>query len=341
MKIAIHQRYRSFSDRWIAYCKAKNVPYKIVNCYNSNILNQLSDCDGLMWHWSHTNYKEQNFARQLIFSIEKRGLKVFPSYNTCWHFDDKVGQKYLLEAIDASLVSTYVFYDKKTAIDWTNQAVFPKVFKLRGGAGSINVKLVKSRSQACRLINRSFGRGFALISRFEGLKDRFWQLKRDRNLKALIHLLKGVVRLIIPPKNSKLLCRQKGYVYFQDFIPDNNFDDRVVIIGNRAIAIRRFNRINDFRASGSGIISHEPSLFPLETINLAYKVSKLIGSQSMAFDFIYNENLTPYIVEISYTYAQGPAYDKCPGYWDDKLLWHNDNVDPQRYIIEDFIQALR
>jgi len=93
MKIAIHNRPGSFSDRWIDYCKQNKIAYKIVNCYDSNIISQLKDCDGLMWHWNQEDYRAQNFARQLIISVEKMGIKVFPNSNTCWHFDDKVGQK--------------------------------------------------------------------------------------------------------------------------------------------------------------------------------------------------------------------------------------------------------
>ncbi|MDZ7775700.1 MAG: hypothetical protein U5L09_08950 [Bacteroidales bacterium] len=45
MKIAIHNRPGSFSDRWIEYCKKQEIPYKIVNCYDNNIIQQLNDCD--------------------------------------------------------------------------------------------------------------------------------------------------------------------------------------------------------------------------------------------------------------------------------------------------------
>ena len=110
MKIAIHEREGSFSDGWIDSCKENNIPYKIVNCYNNNIVEQLSDCDGLMWHWDLNDYKSALFAKQLTVSLEKNGFKVFPSTATAWHYDDKVGQKYLLEAINAPLVPTYVFY---------------------------------------------------------------------------------------------------------------------------------------------------------------------------------------------------------------------------------------
>ena len=85
MKLAIHDRKNSFSDRWIDYCKKNNIEYKLVNCYSNDIVNQLSDCNGLMWHWDLNDYKSSLFAKQLTISLEMGGLKVYPSSNTAWH----------------------------------------------------------------------------------------------------------------------------------------------------------------------------------------------------------------------------------------------------------------
>src|SRR5690625_459847 len=173
MKIAIHHRPGSFSDRWIAYCAKNGISYKIVNCYDSDIIHQLSDCDSLMWHHSNYDYRDALFARQLLFSLQKIDIKVFPDFDTNWHFDDKVAQKYLLEAIGAPLVPSFVFYSKKDAETWLKKTQFPKVFKLRGGSGSSNVKLVKNQKEAIRLINKAFGKGFPQFDKFTHLRFRY------------------------------------------------------------------------------------------------------------------------------------------------------------------------
>ena len=118
MEIAIHDSKKPgyYSNRWIEYCNKNNISYKLVRAYDTDIVEQVKDCDAFMWHHSHTNYKDVLFAKQLLFSLQERGLKVFPDYKTGWHFDDKVGQKYLLEAMDAPLVPTFVFYDKNDAL---------------------------------------------------------------------------------------------------------------------------------------------------------------------------------------------------------------------------------
>ena len=340
MKIAIHHREGSFSDRWINYCEQHSISYKIVDCYATDIINQLSDCDGLIWHWNQNSYKAFLCARQITQSIEKKGIKIFPNTNTSWHYDDKVGQKYLLEAVEAPMVKSYIFYTKNEALKWLNSTTFPKVFKLRGGAGSVNVKLVKTYNSGRKLIRKAFSSGFSPINKLSMLSDRFWVLKRDKNYHAFIGILKGLYRCLFPEDFIKFTSKQKGYVYFQEFIPDNTFDTRLVVIGNKCIAVRRYCRDNDFRASGSGLKGYERELFDEQMVKIAFETTKKIGAQSLAFDFIIKDS-NPLIIELSYCYTMGSFYDDCQGYWDENLRWHKEKINPQYAIIEDFIKTIR
>ena len=340
MKIAIHDRAGSFSDRWIQYCVDNKVPYKLVNCYDTDIISQLEDCQGLMWHWGQTDYKAVLFARQLTISLEKKGMKVFPDVNTAWHFDDKVGQKYLLEALGAPLVKSYVFYSRGEALDWLDKTTFPKVFKLRNGASSVNVSLAKTKTKATQLVNIAFGKGFAHINRISRLKDRFRVLKRDKNLTAVRGVISGIARMVLPTEVERFSHNAKGYIYFQDFIPGNKFDTRLVVIGDRCFGVRRYCRKGDFRASGSGIKAYDPELFDKKCIQSAFEIAKNIKAQSVAFDFIWDDK-EPKIVEMSYCFVLGPFYDSCPGYWDSNLNWHEEIVNPQYFMVEDFIEELR
>jgi glutathione synthase/RimK-type ligase-like ATP-grasp enzyme len=272
-------------------------------------------------------------------SLERKGIKVFPDTNTCWHFDDKIGQKYLFEAIQAPFVKSYIFYSRQDAFDWIKKTTFPKVFKLRGGAGSINVRLVKTQKNAKRLVNKSFRKGFRSTNYVSLLKDRFWVLKRDKNTAAVIGIIKGLARLIFPHKTQRFFHKQNGYIYFQDFIPDNYYDTRLVVIGDRCFGIRRYCRQNDFRASGSGILAYDPELFDINCIQSAFEIAKKVKSQSIAMDFVLDRKQSK-IVEMSYCFIMGKSYDDCQGFWDSNLIWHNKEVNPQYFIIEDFIKSL-
>ena len=81
MKIGIHSRKNSFSDRWIKYCIENYIEYKIVNCYSNDIMDQLEDCDALMWHFHHAEPRDFLFAKQLLYSIQLSGKIVFPDFN--------------------------------------------------------------------------------------------------------------------------------------------------------------------------------------------------------------------------------------------------------------------
>lgn len=335
MKIAIHHSDWSFSTRWIAYCKKNEIPYKIVDCYRSDIISQLKDCDALMWHHHHAHFKDVLTAKRILFALEHAGIKVFPDFNTGWHFDDKVAQKYLLEAIGAPLVPSYVFYDKKEAIDWVNATSFPKVFKLKGGAGAANVKLVRSKADALKLINKAFGKGFPQFDRIGHFKERLAKYKSGKD--SLLDVMKGFGRLFIATDFAKQQANEKGYVYFQEFIPNNTFDIRVIVIGDKAFALKRLTRENDFRASGSGNIVYDKVQIPLECVKIAFEINQKIQSQSIAYDFVFDKDNKPLIVETCYGYAIS-AYDPCPGYWDKDLGWHERQFNPQEWMIEEILK---
>ena len=270
--IAIQASKGFFSDRWITYCENKNIDFKIVDCYKSDIIKQLSDCDSFMWHHNHMNPKDLNFAKQLLFAVEHSGKIVFPDFKTNWHFDDKLGQKYLFEALGIPIVDSFVSYNKEDAIAWAMAANYPKVFKLRGGGGSWNVFLVKNKHKAYRIIKKAFRSGFSQYDAWSNIKERWRKYKLGKI--SMPSLIMGFIRIFMQPMYSKVIGKDLGYVYFQDFIPNNNSDIRVIVIQQKAFAIKRMVRENDFRASGSGNILYDKGLFEEDTIRLAFQIAE-------------------------------------------------------------------
>lgn len=338
MKLGIHFTKNSFCERWISYCDQHVIAYKIVNCYESDCIEQLKDCDALLWHHQQGSPKDILFAKQLLFSLQQSGKVVFPDFNTNWHFDDKVGQKYLLEALDIlEFVPTWVFYTKTEALAWATSTTFPKVFKLRGGAGSQNVKLIRTLSEAKRLIKRSFGKGFSPYEAWGNLKERFRKYRLGKM--GFREVMKGTVRLFVPPPYAKVMGRERGYVYFQEFIPNNNFDIRIIVIDGKAFALKRFVRKNDFRASGSGNFKYERTEFDERCVVLAFEYTNKLQAQCVAYDFVFDEKNNPRLIEINYGFAPS-GYDDCPGYWDTTLTWHEGKFDPYGWMIEMVIKSV-
>lgn len=338
MKIAIHKS-GGFSDRWIEYCEKNHIDYKLVNAYDTDIIRQLEDCEAFMWHHYHANYKDALFAKQLLFSLQQAGKKVFPDFNTGWHFDDKVGQKYLFEALGVPLVPSYVFYTRKEAFDWIEKTDFPKVFKLRGGSGASNVRLAHTKNEARRLVKKAFGKGFPQYSSLDNLKERWRKYRLGKT--DLKDVIKGALRFFYKPDFARMHAPEKGYAYFQDFIPNNTFDIRVCVIGNRAFALKRLTRDGDFRASGSGSIVYDKKQIDERCVQIAFDVNGKLKSQSTAFDFVFNEDNNPLIVEISFGYAI-KAYDECQGYWTNDMQWHEGtHFDICGWMVEEVIIQIK
>lgn len=336
MLIGIHQiETGNFTQRWISYCIEKKYPYKIVNSYKNDIIEELRDCDIFLWHFHNNNYKDNLFAKQLLFSLNLSDILIFPDFPTSWHFDDKIAQKYLLENMNVPFANTYVFYSKDECLDWLKTTDFPKVFKLRGGAGSTNVRLIDSYSEAKKIVKQAFDKGFSAFDRKHILKESIRKYKNKNN--SLQNVVKALVRYFIPHETTKMFKREKGYIYFQEFIPNNTFDIRVIVIDNKAFAIKRLVRPNDFRASGSGNILYDKENFNIDIIRLSFDVANKLKTQSVAFDYVFDHNQNPYIVEISYGF-DAPGYDKCPGYWNNKLEWINGPFNPQSWIIDMLIR---
>lgn len=335
--IAIHyQPGNNFSEYWKGYLDQANITYKIVNAYDSDIIQQLQGCTFFLWHINNLNHRDQIFAKYLMNAVEKMGINIFPDFNTNWHFDDKVAQKYLFEALDLPLVKTYVFYDKKEATLWAKNTTFPKVFKLRRGSGSKGVMLAKTQNEALKLINTAFGKGFKTISPWFLFQERIRKFKSGNE--SLTGILKGFVRLFIGTEYINMSNREKGYVYFQDFIPKNDFDIRVIVIGHRAFGIKRMNRKGDFRASGSGHIIYDRNQIDIKCIELAFEANKKLKMQCAALDFVYDEKGKPLIVEVSFGYNP-MGYRTCEGWWDEDLNWHNEVIQPEQWMLQDLLKS--
>lgn len=322
------------SDRWIEFLGQHGCEAKIVNVYSPTILDDLKDCQGFMWRHSLTSTMRQ-IAHKLLPVIENyTDILVFPDQNTCWHYDDKIAEAYLFQALDIPSPRSWVFFDRQLALDWAKNAQYPVVLKLWGGAGSNNVRLIQSTREAQKWIRRLFDRGMT------GMESvGHYGLKLKRSIRKAAKKVLGRVDISDIEFWSNGWDVHRNYALFQEFLPDNTHDTRVTVIGDRAFGFRRFNRDNDFRASGSGRIDYTLSGVDPAFIKLGFEVADKLKMQSCAIDGLWRgkEAVTS---EVSYIYLSSAIYN-CPGYWDRELNWHEGHMWPEQAHVEDFVARLR
>ena len=189
MKVAIHRDPSSpikYSEKWASALERASVEVRWVNLRLPDAIEQVRDCEGVMWHWEYLPLERQ-VAPSILHAIEAYlGIPVFPDHITCWHYDDKLAQYYIFQALKIPTPPTWIFWDAEPAREWARRTSYPKVFKLRTGSSSSNVHLVRPEREARRVIDLMFGRGAYPRGFRKVSADLDLRTPRSRGLRAAV-----------------------------------------------------------------------------------------------------------------------------------------------------------
>ena len=317
------------TQRIIKTLQYNNIETRLLYAGETSFWEKVKGCDAVIFQWGHRDYYRQ-IARSILPVIESQmKIRCHPNEISSWLYDDKIREYYCLKDLGFPIIDSWIFYDETNAFDFIEDAKYPLVFKLKSGAGSRTVTLLSTVSEARQDVKIMFRKGVHYDRIMPGTLR---QTLKDGGLKHFIHKRLGKLKQKI--KNRKIHFQEnwsihRNYILFQKFLPKNQYDTRVIVIGNRAVAFQRFNRPGDFRASGSDSVSLDHQKIDLRFIEIAFEISKKMGFDSMAYDFLYDEAKRPAIAEISYIFGarRGTKIDKCPGYWDENLQFHHERPD--------------
>ena len=254
-----------------------------------------------------------SIGHSILPPLEAAGVKCLPDYNSFRFCGDKLRIAAFYAANDIDAPRTDAVFSKRDVRRWLDEnGKFPVVGKLRHGASSNNVVMIRDAAQLTRIAERLFSGRMV-----DGRMDPTW----SRTLKDTLLRRPSVA-------NTGLLL--------QEFVPGNDGDHRVTIIGSRGFYFKRSNRQDDFRASGSGIFDYDPDKADLNLIRRSFAISRKFGFSMMAYDYLTQPR--PMLVEMNYA-AVGAAIAGAPGYFtpDGKFEPH-DNRPPQWYQLADFLE---
>ena len=341
-KICVHSKSGYFHPKWIEFLQKYGAEVLATDLQEPGSQEKIKACDGVMWHLS-MNPSVLQSAGPILNPVEfALGKKVFPNFKTRWHFEDKFAQKYLFDALEVKSPATYCFWNIDSAMKWVEEAAqFPLVHKNGRGAGSVNVSMANNKQQAIKKIKQAFSNhGVWHQTGYCSVTNRTIS-KRIRNEIAnfairlhdsSMHILTGRM----PHLPRRYWLPEKDCVLFQEFMPKNEFDTRITVIGDRAFGFRRWNRPDDFRASGGGKLDHSTDQINLEYVRMAFEISRNGGFQSMAYDFLKDADGNPVVCEMSFGYQNKAVYD-CSGHWDKDLNWHQGQMWPEEAHVFDFL----
>jgi len=187
------------------------------------------------------------------------GKICYPSSAHTRLYEDKSLEAYISKVTSIPFANTYISNDKDDALTLIKNLKFPVVSKIIPSSGSVGVEMVRNVKQARRIVNHAFS--------MSGRKT---------------HLS---------------YYQQKDFIYYQEFIPNDGYDHRVVVVGDWVFGFDRKVLPHDFRASGMGI--EEKKELSEESMRIALQVNKIIQSPILAVDMVHGLDGSYYIIEFS------------------------------------------
>ena len=311
MEIAILRHERADSiKKWQLACEKKGLKYDIINLSRSNWLEKVMEKPydffllrppGNVEHYKNL-YDERTY---IIARVLK--LKVFPSYEECYIYENKRLLSYFLKAMNIPHPQTNVFYNKEEALKFIEASTYPIVGKTAIGASGSGVKIIKNLSQAKIYINKAFSS--------KGLKRRFgpnrvigspkkWTEKTLINPQYFLKKLKGY---LFTHKYG-----QKDFVIFQEYI-HHDFEWRAVKIGDSYFAHKKI-KSGEMASGSKGIEYVNP---PKSILDFIRKISAENNFNSMAFDIFEDKERGFLVNELQTTFGHVQDYilevDGVPG----------------------------
>lgn len=344
MKVAIQRDLSAITHStswvfpWEEYCLDNSIEYEFVDLLKCDSIERIREFDVLLWHFGQYRHAEMLEARSILYSAKRMGVKVFPDFDDAWHFDDKVAEMYILQALGAPIPASKVYYDKATLKQDVESGLieFPIVGKLRTGSGSHNVKLLKSKQQLQRYASKMFSGGYNPAPSL--LYKTSSNIRSSHNKQEFISKLKRAPEFLRTLAGARHFPYEKDYVYLQQFIPNDGYDMKVVVVGDKCTFLVRPVRSHDFRASGGGEVFFDRKFFNKQIIESAFKTSDALGAQCMGYDYVVNkETGEGVIVEMSYGFSH-KAIMASSGYYDRDMNWHDTPLNAPYELLDNLLK---
>jgi len=235
----------------------------------------------------------KSYIEDIIFGLELNSINVMPSYKFLRAHHNKVFMEILRNTYLSDVspeMNSIPFGTLEELIKYKELiSGYPLVIKASAGATGKLVSKANNFSELVKIAKK--------FSATPNHKSDLWDIGRK-----------------FKHKDYKIRSRHRKKFVVQNFIPGLPKDFKILIFNNKYYVIERQNRPNDFRASGSGIISYPETIpegllqfskniykrfsLPFISLDIACKKSKFILLEFQAINFgTHALDTSPYFYE--------------------------------------------
>lgn len=271
------------------------------NGYETKVMEMAAvDKDYLNFHHPYILYTSsedkhgfyKSYVEDIVFDLEQRGFNLIPNYAYLKAHNNKVAMELLrmrssLDSIQSIQTKTYGCYEELLQEKQLPQ--FPLVIKTASGAMS---------------------RG---VAKAENEKDLLVAAKSLSLSCFFKHDLKEILRKIKYGAKYTIESFNRNKFIVQNLIPNLSNDYKVLVYGDRAYALYRGNRDNDFRASGSGKF-HFTKQLPDGMLDYAYAIKEFFKVPHISLDIAFDGTIF-HLIEFQFLYFGTTTLEKSPHYF--------------------------
>ncbi len=313
--------YRSGMDKDILAKEFSNYGYKIKYIPFIDI-NNLEIPEGQIVIYTSSEdpgYKYKEFIEDIVYYLEICGVNVIPSFKYLRANNNKVFMELLRKLLSSSeyQILTKVFGCYEELIENCSDIPFPCVVKEAKGAGSKGVHIAKNKNELEK-VTKAISRTTYFA---EDIRDVLRTIKHKGYIKESLHRSKFIV---------------------QEFIPNLSNDWKVLVYWDKYYVLRRKNRPNDFRASGSGLFSFDEIVDP-RLLDAAREIRQNFDVPMISLDLAISNNRVV-LIEFQFVYFGTSTLEESPyyyvdnnGHWE-KVLERSNLEDIYSYSIVSYIE---
>jgi glutathione synthase/RimK-type ligase-like ATP-grasp enzyme len=248
--------------RWTKYCRFldnNSFEYDIFSLHSHDWIEKANQLDIIVGMCSSEHNRLLETREKYHFLETYLGKTCYPSAAHVMLYENKRLETYISWAKNIPFAKTMISHDKQDALLSLDKLSYPLISKIDPSSGSFGVDFVRSKNKARKIVKKAFS---------------------------------GIGRQTHLPYN-----KQKNYVLFQEFIPNDGYDIRVIVVGNLIFGYYRKVLDGDFRASGMNLV--EKRELPGEAMKIALMVNNIIKSPMLVVDMLHGLDDKYYIIELS------------------------------------------
>jgi len=284
-RVGIVRDHEEF-PRWTKYrrfLETNGFPHDLYDIHAHDWIERARQFDVVIGLASNEINRLEEIRVKYHFLETALGKICYPSAAQALLYEDKSLEAYITGVCGLPFANAIISHSEEDALAMIEKARYPLVSKINHSSGSVGVELVRTPQKARRIVGQAFSR--------KGRKTHIpW-------------------------------FRQKGYVYFQDYVPNDGYDIRVLMVGRMAFGYYRKVLSGDFRASGMDTV--EKRGLPEEAIRVARAAQRCLRVPHLVVDMVHALDGRYVIIEFSIV---------CQVQTPEQL--HVDGV-PGAYIVED------